>query len=103
MVVLRIRVWHILVLVAACAVFLAVFQYRRGSYDPTYARLRQVRYADADTKVAAIRELMDSDATGFEVIQTLRGALGDADPAVRAVAVQAMAVAIERNAALKNP
>jgi hypothetical protein len=103
MVVLRIRVWHMLVLVAACAAFLAVFQYRRGVHDPTYARLRQVRYADADTKVAAIRELMDSDATGFDVIQTLRGALGDADPAVRAVAAQAMAVAIERNAALKNP
>ena len=58
--VLRIRVWHMLVLVAACALFLAVFQYRRGVYDPTFARLRQVRYADADTKVAAIRELMDS-------------------------------------------
>ena len=61
MVVLRIRVWHILVLVAACAAFLAAFQYRRGVYDPTYARLRQVRYADADGKIAAIRELIDSD------------------------------------------
>jgi hypothetical protein len=81
--VLRIRVWHILVLVAACAAFLAVFQYRRGVYDPTSARLRQVRYADADTQVVAIRELIDSEASGFDVIQTLLGALGDADPAVR--------------------
>jgi len=101
--VLRIRVWHMLVLVAACAAFLAVFQYRRGVYDPTFARLRQVRYADADAKVAAIRELMDSEASGFDVIQTLLGALGDADPAVGAVAAQAMAVAIQRNAALKKP
>ncbi len=101
--VLRIRVWHLLVLVAACAGFLAVFQYRRAVYDPTSARLRQVRYADADTKVAAIRELMDSEASGFDVIQTLVGALGNADPAVRAVAAQAMAVAIQRNAALKKP
>lgn len=103
MVVLRIRVWHMLLLVAACAAFLAVFQYRRGVYDPTYARLRQVRYADADTKVAAIRELMDSGATGSDVIQTLRGALGEADPAVRGVAARAMVVAIERNAGLKKP
>ena len=101
--VLRIRVWHLLVLVAACAGFLAVFQYRRAVYDPTSARLRQIRYADADTKVVAIRELMDSEASGFDVIQTLVGALGEADPAVRAVAAQAMAVAIQRNAALKKP
>jgi HEAT repeat protein len=111
MVVLRIRVWHMLVLVAVCAVFLAVFLYRRGVYDPTYARLRQVRYADADGKLAAIRELIDSDirelidseASGADIIQTLLSALGDADPAVRGVAARAMVVAIERNAELKNP
>ena len=111
MVVLRIRVWHILVLVAACATFLAAFQYRRGVYDPTYARLRQVRYADADGKIAAIRELIDSEireltdseASGFDVIQTLLSALGDADPAVRGVAARAMVVALERNAGLKKP
>src|SRR5215472_6555257 len=100
MAVLRIRVWHMLVLVAACAAFLAAFQYRRGVYDPTYARLRQVRYADADGKIAAIRELIDSDirelidseASGFDVIQTLLSALGDADPAVRGVAARGMVV-----------
>ncbi len=113
----RIRVWHMLLLVAVCAGFLAVFQYRRGVYDPTSAHLRQARYADADTKVAAIRELMDvrlidltedghvvdSEASGFDVIQTLFGALGDADPAVRAVAAQTMAVVIQSDAALKKP
>src|SRR5262249_10336866 len=41
--------------------------------------------------------------SGFDVIQTLLGALGDADPAVRAVAARAMAVAIQRDAALKKP
>ena len=50
-----------------------------GVYDPTYARLRQIRYADADAKVTAIHELMDSDATGFNVVQTLLGA-GSAMP-----------------------
>jgi HEAT repeat protein len=111
MVVLRARVWHMLVLVAVCAVFMAAFLYRRGAYDPTYARLRQVRYADADGKIAAIRELIDSDirelidseASSFDVIQTLLFALGDADPAVRGVAARAMVVAMERNAQLKKP
>jgi HEAT repeat protein len=111
MVVLRIRIWHMLLLVAACAAFLAAFLYRRGVYDPTYARLRQVRYASADGKIAAIRELIDSDmrelidseASLFDVIQTLLIALGDADPAVRGVAARAMAVASERNARLKEP
>lgn len=99
----RMRVWHLFVSVAACAAFLTVFQYRRGVYDPTSVRLRQVHYADADTKVAAIRELMDGEASGFDAIQTLLGALGDADPAVRGVAARAMAFAIEREAALKKP
>jgi HEAT repeat protein len=110
----RMRVWHLLLLVAACAAFLAVFQYRRGVYDPTSARLRQVRYADADGKVAAIRELIEDaaelrkritsgEASGYAVVQALLGALGDADAAVRAVAAQAMAVAIQSDAALKKP
>jgi HEAT repeat protein len=110
----RMRVWHLLLLVAACAAFLAVFQYRRGAYDPTSARLRQVRYADADGKVAAIRELIEDaaelrkritsgEASGYAVVQALLGALGDADAAVRAVAAQAMAVAIQSDAALKKP
>ena len=100
---LRIRVRHMLLGVAACAGFLAVDQYRRGAYDPTSARLRQVRYAVADQKIAAIRELRDGDTTGFEVVQSLLGALGDADPAVRAVAAQTLAVVLMRNAALKKP
>jgi hypothetical protein len=100
---MRMRVWHLIALVAVSAAFLAVFQYRHGVYDPTSARLRQVRYAGADEKIAAIRELMDSKGSAFDVIQTLLGALGDADPAVRAVAAQAMAPVIEHHAAGKKP
>jgi HEAT repeat protein len=100
--VLRMRVWHLLVLIAVCAAFLAVFQYRRGVYDPTSARLRQARYADAAGKVTAIRELMESEASGSAVVQTLLGALVDADPAVRAVAAQAMADVVGRTAAIKK-
>ncbi|MHC5540974.1 hypothetical protein ACYOEI_22355, partial [Singulisphaera rosea] len=100
-----------LVLVAVCATFMAAFLYRRGVYDPTYARARQIRYANADGKIAAIREIIDSDvreltgsgASDSDLIESLLTALDDADPAVRAAAVQAMAVAIQRDAAHQKP
>jgi HEAT repeat protein len=80
-----------LLLVATCAGFLAVFQYRQGVYDPTVAHLRQVRYGDASGKVAAIRELLEGDFARPAVTDTLLVALSDADPAVRVVAAQALA------------
>jgi HEAT repeat protein len=77
---------------------LAVFQYRRAVYDPTFALLGQVRYADAEGKVAAIRTLLENRATDPAVLETLLGALADADPAVRAVAARGVAdVAFERS------
>src|SRR5262249_33631387 len=100
--VLKVRVWHLLMLIAASAAFLAVFQYRQGVYDPTSARLRQVRYADDDGKVAAIRELGEAEASGSAVVETLLGALGDADPAVRAAAARALTDVLMRTAALKK-
>jgi HEAT repeat protein len=108
----RLRVWHLLMLVAACAGFLAVFQYRQGVYNPTFGRLRQVRYADSAGKVAAIKELMeavelarshDTEVAGAAVVETLLEALGDPDPAVRGLAARAVAEAVYLNTARKNP
>src|SRR5690349_8763140 len=93
---MRLRVWHMLMLVAACAGFFAVFQYRLGVYDPTSARLRQVRYASPTGKATAIRELIAEEAWGARVVQTLLEALGDSDPTVRMLAAQAMAEAVYR-------
>jgi HEAT repeat protein len=90
-------VWHLILLVAASAAFLAVFQYRQGVYDPTVTRLRKVRYADAAGKAAAIRELMAEEASGPAVVETLFGALREPDPAVRALAARAMAEAVFRS------
>jgi HEAT repeat protein len=95
----KMRVWHLFGLVAACAAFLAVFQYRRGVDDPTSVRLREARYADGDGKVAVIRQLIEEEASGDEVVRTLLETLGDADPAVRAVSVRAITDVIERNVA----
>lgn len=99
---LSLRVRHLLIAIAACAAFLAVFQYRRGVYDPSFNQLRQVRFGDPAGKVAAIRELMGNEPSGSAVIETLLGALEDADPAVRSVAAQAMADFVYYHAVQKS-
>jgi hypothetical protein len=94
---LRWKVRHLVALVAACAAFLAVFQYRRTTYDPTFALLRQVRYADKVGKVTAIRNVLENRDTSPVVVEALLGALGDADAEVRAVTSSVVAdVAYER-------
>jgi HEAT repeats len=98
----KLRVWHLIMLVAASAGLLAVLQYRQGVYDPTAARLRKVRYADAAGKAAAIRELMAEEASGPTVVETLLDALRDSDPAVRALAAQAMAEEVYDNTITKR-
>ncbi|HEV3163681.1 MAG TPA: HEAT repeat domain-containing protein [Isosphaeraceae bacterium] len=98
----KLRVRHLIMLVAASAALLAVLQYRQGVYDPTAARLRKVRYADAAGKAAAIRELMAEEASGPAVVETLLDALRDSDPAVRALAAQAMAEAVSRSTIIKR-
>jgi HEAT repeat protein len=101
---LRLRLRHLLLLIAACAAFLAVFQYRREVYDPTFARLRRVRYGDVAGKVEAIRLLMDPEMRSKDpaVVETLLGALGDADPAVRAEAARTAASVVLQPAARKG-
>ena len=54
----KLRVWHLMMLVAASAALMAVLLFRQEVYDPTAAHLRKLRYADAAGKAAAIRELM---------------------------------------------
>jgi hypothetical protein len=55
-------------------------------------------YADAADKAVGIRELMAEGASGPAVVETLFGALRDSDPAVRALAAQAMADEVRRTA-----
>jgi HEAT repeat protein len=100
---MRLRLRHLLLLIAACAAFLAVFQYRREVYDPTFARLRRTRYADSSGKVAAIREVMEETRTSDPaVVEALLGALGDADPTVRAEAARAAADVVLQSSAPKG-
>ena len=94
----KLRVWHLMFLVAASAVLLSVLLFRQEVYDPTAARLRKMSYADAAGKAVAIRELMAEGASGPAVVETLFGALRDSDPAVRALAAQAMADEVRRTA-----
>jgi HEAT repeat protein len=83
-------------LVAASAAFLSVIQYRQSVYDPTFARIRRVQYADVAGKTAAIRELMEAEESKPNVVETLLNALRDPDPSVRALAAQALADAVFR-------
>jgi HEAT repeat protein len=94
----KLRVWHLMFLVAASAVLLSVLLFRQEVYDPTAARLRKMSYADAAGKAVAIRELMAEGASGPAVVETLLCALRDSDPAVRALAAQAMADEVGRTA-----
>ena len=71
----KLRVWHLMFLVAASAALLSVLLFRQEVYDPTAARLRKMSYADAAGKAVAIRELMAEEATGPAVVETLFGAL----------------------------
>jgi HEAT repeat protein len=96
----KLRVWHLMFLVAASAVLLAVLLFRQEVYDPIAARLRKMSYADAAGKAVAIRELMAEEASGPAVVETLFDALKDSDPAVRALAAQAMANEVRRTAAI---
>ncbi len=98
----RFHVWHLMMLVAGSAAFLSVLQYRRSVYDPTFARTRRVRYADAAEKAAAIREWMAEEASGPRVVESLLDALSDSDPAVRALAAQALAQAVVRTASVRK-
>jgi HEAT repeat protein len=99
----RFRVWHMILLVAASAAFLSVFQFRRTVYDPTFARIRRVQYAaDAAGKVAALRELMAEEDSGPQVVETMLEALRDPDPAVRALAAQGLADEVFRTTVVKK-
>ena len=93
----KLRVWHLMFLVAASAVLLSVLLFRQEVYDPTAARLRKLRYADAVDKAAAIRYLMAEEASGSAVVETLCDAVRDSDREVRALAAQAMADAMCRS------
>jgi HEAT repeat protein len=98
----KLRVWHLMFLVASSAVLLSVLLFRQEVYDPTAARLRKMSYADAAGKAVAIRELMAEGASGPAVVETLFGALRDSDPAVRALAAQAMADEVRRTAEISK-
>jgi hypothetical protein len=98
----KLRVWHLMFLVAASAALLAVLLFRQEVYDPTAVRLRKMSYADSAGKAVAIRELMAVEASGPAVAETLLGALSDSEPVVRALAAQAVANEVNRTAAITN-
>ena len=90
----RIRVCHILVLVAVCRGVPGRVPVSPRGLRPDLRPPPPGSICRRRREVAAIRELIDADvwelvdskAPRFDVVQTLLGAVGDGDPAVRAVA-----------------
>jgi hypothetical protein len=99
----RLRVRHLLLLVAACAAFLAVFQYRREVFDPTFVSLRLARYGTAVQRRGGVEELAKCVPKEPGVVETLLDALTDSDPGVRADAARSVAIVMRRSLGPGNP
>ena len=86
----RLRMWHLIGLVAAAAAFFAVMQYRTGVYDPASAQARRLRSLDPAARLAAVGELGKLGPEARSEIPSLLGALNDGDVRVRARAAQVL-------------
>ena len=87
---LRLRMWHLLGLVAAFAGLFAVLRYRQEVYDPASAQARRLRALDAAERIEAVGKLAAMGREAESAIPSLVGALNDGDPRVRARAARAM-------------
>jgi HEAT repeat protein len=80
---LRLRLRHLLALVAASAGFFAVMQYRQGVYDPASAQARRLRSLDPAARLGAADALGRMGPDALSAIPSLLGALNDGDARVR--------------------
>ncbi len=91
----RPRLWHLLGLVATVAAFLATFDVRKQTEDPTHRAIRQLRSSDATERAEAASHLGSTRRPERRAIGPLTEALFDADPTVRAWAAWALGSIVE--------
>jgi HEAT repeat protein len=87
---LRLRMRHLLGLVAAFAGLFAVLRYRQEVYDPAWAQARRLRALDPAERIEAVGKLSAMGREAESAIPSLLGALNDGDPRVRARAAMAI-------------
>ena len=81
---LRLRMRHLLGLVAAFACLFGVLRYRQEVYDPASAQARRLRALDPAERTEAVEKLSAMGREAESAIPSLLGALNDGDPRVRA-------------------
>src|SRR3954469_20507300 len=87
---LRLRMRHVLGLVAAFAGLFAVLRYRQEVYDPAWAQARRLHARDPAERIDAVEKLSAMGREGESAVPSLLGALNDGDPRVRARAAMAI-------------
>src|SRR5262245_9258879 len=87
---LRLRMRHLLGLVAAFAGLFAVLRYRQEVYDPASAQARRLRALDPAERIEAVGKLSEMGREAESTIASLLGALNDSDPRVRTRAAMAI-------------
>lgn len=95
----RLRMWHLLGLVAAAAAFLSVMDFRQGVEDPTYLLIKKLRSVDADERRYAVMQLQVRGKEARAAIEPLIEALDDGDPKVRGQAAMALVSILTRGTA----
>jgi HEAT repeat protein len=84
------RIWHLLALVAAAAVILAVDRFRHEAHSEVILLLIQARHGDVETRRWAVGKLGFVDPKRSEVIPALIRALDDTDRQVRRNATESL-------------
>ncbi|WP_435021390.1 HEAT repeat domain-containing protein [Tundrisphaera sp. TA3] len=87
---LRLRMWHLIGLVAAFAAYLAVMRYRQEVYDPAASLARRLRSFDPAERIKAAERLSSVQFRAESAINPLLEAIEDADPTLRARAAMAL-------------
>ena len=86
----RLRLWHLIALVATVAAFLATFQFRRETEDPGYREIRRLRSADHAQRARAAAWLGAARPASRRAIGPLTEALFDEDAYVRTEAAESL-------------
>src|SRR5579864_2560425 len=92
----RLKVWHLLGLVAATAAFLAVFRFRGEARDPLVRVLREARYGDSQARGRAIQDLRLARLDRSDLLATFLTSLDDPDPEVRRRAALGLEESLQR-------
>ena len=92
----KLRMWHLLGIVATSAAFLAVMQFRWKVEDPGYALIRQLRSLDARERARAATGLRSLRPRERRAIAPLTEMLFDPDALARASAARALNFLVDR-------